>query len=173
MLSPLRGYRGLMLRSPWADAHGYLLSPHSRLLGNAANRLAERIGDRRVLSLLSGLLFGVYDRDNTTGDCPDFRGADGVALRARRTCAETLIHGAHAPGYIPSPLRGFTFSPPRNSVMNHFLCRSVFPRLTPRHRRGFPSLAETRRDSATSLCRPNRKTHRLSLEGCNRACPAA
>ena len=85
-----------MLRSPWADAHGYLLSPHSRLLGNAANRLAERIGDRRVLSLLSGLLFGVYDRDNTTGDCPDFRGADGVALRARRTCAETLIHGAHA-----------------------------------------------------------------------------
>ena len=59
VLSPLRGYCGLVLRSPWADAHGYLLSPHSRLLGNDANRLAERIGDRRVLSLLSGLLFGV------------------------------------------------------------------------------------------------------------------
>ena len=56
VLSPLRGYRGLTLRRPWADAHGYLLSPHSRLLDNDVKRLAEQIGDRRVLALLQGYL---------------------------------------------------------------------------------------------------------------------
>jgi hypothetical protein len=54
VLSPLRGYRGLTLRSPWADAHGYLLSPHARLLGNDMKRRAERIGGHRVLALLQG-----------------------------------------------------------------------------------------------------------------------
>ena len=62
MLPPLRGYRGLTLRRPWTDAHGYLLSPHSRLLSNDVKRLAERIGDHRVLSLLQVYLRRtVYD----------------------------------------------------------------------------------------------------------------
>ena len=75
MLSPLRGYRGSTFCSPWADAHGYVLSPHSRLLGNDVKRLAERIGDRRVLALLQGYLRRtVYDG----GYYQDVQG--GVAL---------------------------------------------------------------------------------------------
>ena len=83
MLSPLRGYRGLTLRSPWADAHGYLLSPHSRLLGNDVKRLAERIGDDHVSVSLQGYLrrtvydggYYEYVHDGIALGCPLLMGA--------------------------------------------------------------------------------------------------